>query len=72
MYMPPFESAIKAGVDSAMCSYNRVNHIWACANNQTLNYHLKERMGFEGFVMSDWGATHSGPKDYIPNGLDQE
>lgn len=72
MYFPPFESAINAGVDSAMCSYNKVNHIWACANNHTLNYHMKERMGFEGFVMSDWGATHSGPGDYIPNGLDQE
>lgn len=30
MYMPPFESAIKAGVASGMCSYNKINHIFAC------------------------------------------
>lgn len=41
-----------------MCSYNLINSTYACENAQTLS-DLKERMGFEGFVMSDWGATHS-------------
>lgn len=72
MYMPPFESAIYSGVGSAMCSYNKINQDWACAHNDTLNRHLRDNMGFEGFVMSDWGAVHSGAADYLPNGLDQE
>lgn len=29
-------------------------------------------MGFDGFMMSDWGAVHSEARDYLPNGLDQE
>jgi beta-glucosidase len=72
MYMPPFEAAIKSEVASAMCSYNKINQEWSCANNQTLNHFLRDIMGFEGFVMSDWGATHSRAPDYLPNGLDQE
>jgi len=55
-----------------MCSYNKINNDWACAHNATLNRHLRDNMGFDGFVMSDWGAVHSGSPDYIPNGLDQE
>lgn len=70
MYMPPFEAAVKSDVASAMCSYNKINHEWACANNQTLNHFLRDVFGFEGFVMSDWGATHSRAPDYLPNGLD--
>ncbi len=42
-----------------MCSYNRINDTYACENEQTLSKDLKGRMGFTGFVMSDWGATHS-------------
>jgi len=72
MYYPPFKAAIEAGVASAMCSYNKINHIPSCGNNQTLNYHLRDQMGFKGFMMSDWGAVYGPPKDYIPNGLDQE
>ena len=42
-----------------MCSYNRVNGIYSCENATTLNRVLKGQLGFDGFVMSDWGATHS-------------
>lgn len=69
LYYPPFEGAIEASVGSAMCSYNIINSAWSCENNQTLNTDLRERLGFEGFVMSDWGATHSLS---IEQGLDQE
>lgn len=72
MYYPPFEAAINAKVGSAMCSYNKINHIYSCANNRTLNYHLRDLFGFEGYVMSDWGAIHGSPKDYVPAGCDQE
>lgn len=72
IYYPPFMSAINAGVGSAMCSYNKVNHVQSCANNKTLNRDLRDIMKFDGFVMSDWGAVFGNPKDYIPSGCDQE
>jgi beta-glucosidase len=43
-----------------MCSYNLVNGSWACQNSKTLNGVLKTDFGFQGYVMSDWTATHSG------------
>ncbi len=43
-----------------MCSYNLANNSWAGQNSDLLNRRLKKDMGFQGFVMSDWGATHSG------------
>lgn len=69
MYYPPFEGAIEAGVGSVMCSYNKINGNWSCENNSTLNTDLRERLGFKGYVMSDWGATHSVS---IAQGLEQE
>jgi beta-glucosidase len=69
MYYPPFEGAIEAGVGSVMCSYNKINGKWSCENNSTLNTDLRERLGFKGYVMSDWGATHSVS---IAQGLEQE
>lgn len=72
MYYPPFEAAIKADVGIAMCSYNDENHIPTCGNDEILNRDLRHIMGFKGFVMSDWDATYSGPKDYVKQGCDQE
>lgn len=69
MYYPPFLGAIKAEVGSVMCSYNRINGIYSCSNNETLAVDFKARAGFEGWVMSDWGATHNMT---INEGLDQE
>jgi len=70
IYFPPFEAAVKAGVGSFMCSYNQVNGKYACGSEEALSRDLKGRMGFDGWVMSDWGATH-GLND-LPAGLDQE
>lgn len=64
-------AAVDAGVGSVMCSYNLINNTYACENNETLNRDLKGRMGFEGFVMSDWGATHSTVQS-ANNGLDMQ
>jgi len=69
MYYPPFEGAIAAGVGSFMCSYNKIRGVWSCENGETLRRDLKTRLGFKGWVMSDWGATHSSS---INEGLDQE
>lgn len=56
---------------SVMCSYNRVNGPYACENSWLLNDVLKRDWGFKGFVMSDWGATHS-TVAAANNGLDQQ
>ena len=70
IYYPPFEGAIEAKVGSFMCSYNKVaGDKWSCEDPETLGGDLKGRLGFQGFVMSDWGATHS---TSIAAGLDME
>ncbi len=56
---------------SVMCAYNRVYGVYACESDYLLNQVLKNDWGFKGWVMSDWGATHS----TIPaanSGLDQQ
>ncbi|KAL1592675.1 hypothetical protein SLS60_011091 [Paraconiothyrium brasiliense] len=59
-YLWPFANAVHAGTASLMCSYNRLNGSYACQNSKTLNGLLKDELGFQGYVMSDWMATHSG------------
>jgi len=54
-----------------MCSYNRVNGDYACENDYTLNQVLKRDWGFKGFVLSDWGGTHSTVKATLA-GLDMD
>jgi beta-glucosidase len=57
--LPAFEMAVKAGVGSVMCSYNRINGVYGCQNPYTLGKVLDHQFAFGGFVMSDWSATHS-------------
>jgi beta-glucosidase len=67
-----FEIAIGISDPSAvMCSYNLVEGNYACENDYLLNDVLKKDFKFKGWVISDWGATHSTTKAAI-NGLDQE
>ncbi|KOS16716.1 putative beta-glucosidase E [Escovopsis weberi] len=60
IYAWPFCDAVMAGVASVMCSYNMVNSSYACGNSKLLNGILKDELGFQGFVMSDWLAQRSG------------
>jgi beta-glucosidase len=60
LYLWPFQDAVRAGVASVMCSYNRVNNTYACQNSKMLNGLLKTELGFQGFVVSDWGGQHAG------------
>lgn len=53
-----------------MCSYNRVNGLYACENPATLSI-LKEELDFRGYVVSDWYATH-GTASFANAGLDIE
>jgi beta-glucosidase len=70
VYVAPFDAAVQAGVASIMCSYNRLNGVFACGNSSTLTKILRDELGFKGFVTSDWGATHA--VDFINAGLDME
>jgi len=70
VYVAPFDAAVRAGVASIMCSYNRINGTYSCGNESTLTGILRNEIGFKGFVTSDWGATHS--VTFINAGLDME
>ncbi|WP_183791157.1 glycoside hydrolase family 3 C-terminal domain-containing protein [Tunturiibacter gelidoferens] len=60
-----------ANPGAVMCSYNRINGDFGCENSYTLQDVLKKDWGFKGFVISDWGGTHSTEKASSA-GLDQE
>ncbi|KKY16504.1 putative beta-glucosidase m [Diplodia seriata] len=60
LYLWPFQDVVKAGAGTVMCSYNRVNNSYGCQNSKTLNGLLKDELGFQGFVISDWFAQHTG------------
>jgi beta-glucosidase len=67
-----FEIGVKeSGVGAVMCSYNLLNGDYACENKYLLTDALKKAFGFQGFVVSDWGATHSVAKAAMA-GLDIE
>lgn len=60
LYLWPFADAVRAGTGSIMCSYNKINNSQGCQNSYLQNYILKGELGFQGFIMSDWDAQHSG------------
>jgi beta-glucosidase len=72
IYLPHFEMVVKeAGPYTVMCSYNRINGVYASENGYLLRDILKEEWGFEGLVVSDWTANHT-IVDSVKNGLDLE
>ncbi|KAG9248651.1 glycosyl hydrolase family 3 N terminal domain-containing protein [Calycina marina] len=60
IYGWPFGNAVKVGVASVMCSYQMTNNSYSCGNSKLLNGILKDELGFQGFVQSDWLAQRSG------------
>jgi beta-glucosidase len=67
-----FQLAISIAQPSGvMCAYNRLNGDYCCENDYILNQVLKKEWGFKGWVLSDWGGTHSATKAAL-SGLDQE
>lgn len=67
-----FQIAIEEGKPgSVMCAYNKVNGIYSCENPFLLHQVLKDEWGFDGWVMSDWGAVHS-LETSVLSGLDQQ
>ncbi|GKZ63055.1 hypothetical protein AnigIFM49718_010786 [Aspergillus niger] len=59
-YLWPFQDAVKAGVGSVMCSYQRVNGSHSCQNSWTQNGLLKTELGFQGYIISDYNARWGG------------
>jgi beta-glucosidase len=67
-----FEIALReSNAAAVMCSYNRVNGAYACENKYLLTDVLKKAWNFNGFVLSDWGGTHSAAEASAA-GLDHE
>ena len=58
IYFPAFETAVKKAQPwTVMCSYNRINGVYASEDPWLLTRVLREDWGFEGYVVSDWGAV---------------
>ncbi|MBR4872959.1 MAG: glycoside hydrolase family 3 C-terminal domain-containing protein [Clostridia bacterium] len=59
IYLRGFEIAVKkSNPTSVMCAYNKVNSVWCSEHHQLLTEILKDEWGYEGLVVSDWGAVH--------------
>lgn len=72
IYLTGFEMAVKeARPKTLMCSYNKINGIYAAENKHLLTEILREEWGFEGYVMTDWGAVNDRVEG-IRAGLDLE
>ncbi|RPI85650.1 MAG: glycosyl hydrolase [Chloroflexi bacterium] len=72
IYLPAFEKAVKqAHPWTVMCAYNRVNGVYCSENKTLLTDILKNEWGFEGLVVSDWGAVHDRVAS-LKGGLDWE
>ena len=72
IYLPAFEAAVKeAKVGALMDAYNLVNGAYMTENNFLNNVIARKEWGFDGIIMSDWGATHDG-KAAANGGLDLE
>ncbi len=72
IYLPAFETAVKKAKPwTVMCAYNKLNGTYCSENKDLLTGILKQEWGFEGLVVSDWGAVHDRVKSLL-GGLDLE
>lgn len=70
IYLRGFEIAIKRGhPTSLMCAYNKIHSLWCSENRMLLTEVLRRDWGYDGMVVSDWGAVHHGAKA-VKAGLD--
>ncbi|KAL2851770.1 glycosyl hydrolase family 3 N terminal domain-containing protein [Aspergillus pseudodeflectus] len=71
LYLWSFANAVHTGVAAVMRSYQRLDGSYACQNSKLLNGILKEELGFQGYIMSDWFALHAGI-DALEAGMDMD
>ena len=72
IYLAQFEMVVKEAQPwTVMCSYNRVNGVYASQHDRLLNQILRTEWGFDGVVVSDWGANHTTVQS-VQGGLDLE
>ena len=72
IYLAAFEGAVRKEKPwTVMCSYNKINGTYAAQNHKYLTEVLRDEWGFEGYVMSDWGAVNNRVED-LKAGLDLE
>ena len=72
VHTPAYEAAVRdAELGSVMCAFNKVNGVYACESPLLLKEILREQLGFTGFVLTDFGASHS-TEGSIEAGLDME
>ncbi len=72
IYLKPFEMIVKdAHPETVMCAYNKINGTYCCQNKWLLTNVLRKEWGFDGLVMTDWGATHD-RLEMLKAGLDLE
>ena len=73
IYLAGFETAVRRAKPwTVMCSYNRVNGTYAAENKRLLTEILRDEWGFDGYVVSDWGATTAERVKCLEAGLDLE
>ncbi|KAH7236732.1 glycosyl hydrolase family 3 N terminal domain-containing protein [Fusarium redolens] len=65
LYLWPFAEAVKVGVGATMTAYNRVNGTISSEHSYLINALLKEELGFQGFVMTDWLSQITGVQSAI-------
>ena len=72
IYLPAFEKVVKEGkARSLMCAYNAINGTFCAENKTLLNDILRDEWGFDGFVVTDWGAVKDRARG-VASGLDLE
>lgn len=64
VYLPPFKSAVDAGAETFMCSFNDINGVPSSGNKYLLKDILRDEWGFNGLMVSDWGSI----QQMIPHG----
>ncbi len=69
-YLEAFRIAIeKGGPETVMCAYNKLGGIWCSENAWLLKGVLRDEWGYEGLMVSDWGAVHNAPRAFA-NGME--
>lgn len=71
-YTRPWSTAVGVDLASVMCAYNKVNGVEPCGNGHLLNDILRDQLGFDCFVLTDYGASRPRTETTIEGGMNME